>query len=250
MQPTFVGSLGSESVRGVNTIPSASVDGALPMNPSYGFQGSSRVQSASMGMDRAMGRKWSMRGEWSIKIPAPPQQGFSTTIHGFDGMEIDNDSADFSYMTDRDIGGDRDMGVPTSAFDSESSSGRRSHDDNVPIPYSEGSIPKARTLGGDRTRRDGQREVRETLSNAILPPPLTGSGLDLQGQTQTLPPPSLKTFLEARVEETGDTLEVRDSEVHGGTSLFLSFVQKPKLFRIYVEICEVTFFTSKEKTVQ
>ena len=38
MQPTFVGSLGSESVRGVDTIPSASVDGALPMNPSYGFQ--------------------------------------------------------------------------------------------------------------------------------------------------------------------------------------------------------------------
>ena len=163
-----------------------------------------------MGMVRAMGRKRLTGEERSIKIPAPPQQGLSTTIHSFDGMEIDNDSADFAYTTDSDIDGDRDMGVPTSAFDSESSSGRRSRDDNVPISYSEGSIPKARTLGGDGTRGDGQRGVRETRSNAMLPPPLTGSGLVLRGQTQTLPPPSLKTFLEARVEETGDTLEVRD----------------------------------------
>ena len=122
MQPTFVESLGSESARGVDSIPSASVGGALPMNPSYGFQGSSGVQSASMGMDRAMGRKRPTGGERSIKIPAPPQQGLSTTIHSFDGMEIDNDSADFAYTTDRDIDGDRDMGDPTSAFDSKSSS--------------------------------------------------------------------------------------------------------------------------------
>ena len=191
-----------------------------------------------------------MRGEWSIKILAPPQQGFSTTIHGFDGMEIDNDSADFLYTTDRDIERDRDMDVPISAFDSKSSSGRRSRGDNFPISYSEGSIPKARTLGGDRTRGDGQREVREIRSNAMLPPPSTGSGLDFHGQTHALPPPSLKTFLEARVEETGDTLEVRNSEDHGGTSLFLSFVRKPELYRVYVEPSEVTFFTSKEKSVQ
>ena len=208
VQPTFVGSLGSESARGIDSIPSASVGGALPMNPSYGFQGSSGVQNASMGMDRAMGRKWSMRGEWSIKIPAPPLQGFSTTSHGFDGMEIDNYSADFSYTTDRDIERDRDMDVTISAFDSKSSSGRRSRGDNVLISYSEGSILEARTLRGDRTRGDGQREVREIRSNAMLPPPLIGSGLDLQGQTQILPPPSLKSFFEARVEETGDTLEV------------------------------------------
>ena len=46
------------------------------------------------------------------------------------------------------------------------------------------------------------------------------------------------------MEETGDTLEVR------GTSLLLSFVRKPELFRIYVGPSEVTFFTSKEKMVQ
>ena len=62
--------------------------------------------------------------------------------------------------------------------------------------------------------------------------------------------PSLKTFLEARVEETGDILEVRNSEDHGGTSLFPSFVRKPELYRVYVEPSEVTFFTSKEKSVQ
>ena len=122
-----------------------------------------------MGMDRAMG------GERSIKIPAPPLQGFSTTTHGFDGMEIDSYSADFSYTTDRDIERDRDMDVPISAFDSKSSSGRRSRGDNVPISYSEGSIPKARTLGGDRTRGGGQREVRGIRSNAMLPPSLTCS---------------------------------------------------------------------------
>ena len=148
MQPTFVGSLGGESARGIDSIPSASVGGALPMGPSYGFQGSSGVQNASMGMDRAMG------GERSIKIPAPPLQGFSTTTHGFDGMEIDNYSAEFSYTTDRDIERDRDMDVPISAFDSKSSSGRRSRGDNVPISYSEGSILEARTLRGDRTRGD------------------------------------------------------------------------------------------------
>ena len=142
------------------------------------------------------------------------------------------------------------MDVPISAFDSKSSSGRRSRGDNVLISYSEGSILEARTLRGDRTRGDVQRGVRETRSNAMLPPPLTRSGLVLQGQTQTLPPPSLKTFLEARVEETDDTLEVKESEVHGGTSLLLSFVRKPELFRIYVESSEVTFFTSKEKMVQ
>ena len=84
----------------------------------------------------------------------------------------------------------------------------------------------------------------------MLPPPLTGSGLVLQGQTQTLPPPSLKTFLEARVEETGDTLEVRNSEDHGGTSLCLSFVRKPELYRIYGELSEVTSFISRDKTTQ
>ena len=88
-----------------------------------------------------------MGGERSIKNPAPPLQGLSTTTHGFDGMEIDNYSADFSYATDRDIERDRDMDVPISAFDSKSSSGRRSRGDNVPISYFEGSIPKARTLG-------------------------------------------------------------------------------------------------------
>ena len=44
------------------------------------------------------------------------------TTHGFDGMETDNFSGDFLYMTDRDIGRDRDMDVPVSAFDSKSSS--------------------------------------------------------------------------------------------------------------------------------
>ena len=83
----------------------------------------------------------------------------------------------------------------------------------------------------------------------MLPPPLIGSGLDLQGQTQILPPPSLKTFFEARVEETGDTLEIKDSEDHGGTSLFLLFVRKPELYCFYVEPSEVTF-TSKERSVQ
>ena len=83
----------------------------------------------------------------------------------------------------------------------------------------------------------------------MLPPPSTSSGLDLQGQAHALPPPSLKTFLEARVEETGDTLEVRNSEDHGGTSLFLSSVRKPELYRFYVEPFEVTF-ASKERSVQ
>ena len=104
-----------------------------------------------MSMDRAMGR------QRSIKSPASPLQGFSTTTHGFDGMEIDNYSADFSYTTDRDIERDRDMDVPISAFDSKSSSGRRSRGDNVPISYSEGPLLKARMLGGDR--REGT--VRE-----------------------------------------------------------------------------------------
>ena len=84
----------------------------------------------------------------------------------------------------------------------------------------------------------------------MLPPSLTGSGLDLQGQTQTLPPPSLKTFFEAKVEEIGNTVEIRNSEDYCGTSLFLSFVRKPELYRIYIEPSEFTFFTSKEKTVQ
>ena len=66
----------------------------MPINPSCGFQGLSGVQTALMGMDRVMG------GERSIKNPAPPLQGFSTTTHGFDGVEIDNYSVDFSYSTD------------------------------------------------------------------------------------------------------------------------------------------------------
>ena len=39
MQPTFVGSLGSESARGIDSIPSASVGGVLAINSLYGFQG-------------------------------------------------------------------------------------------------------------------------------------------------------------------------------------------------------------------
>ena len=39
-QPTFVGSLGGESARGIGSVPPASVGGALQMKPSYGFQGS------------------------------------------------------------------------------------------------------------------------------------------------------------------------------------------------------------------
>ena len=79
----------------------------------------------------------------------------------------------------------------------------------------------------------------------MLPPSLTGSGLDLQGQAQTLPPPSLKTFFEAKVEEIGNTLEIRNSEDYCGTSLFLSFDPKPELYRFYTEPSEVILgFTS------
>ena len=60
------------------------------------------------------------------------------------------------------------MDASISAFDSKSSSGRRSRGDNVPISYLEGSISKARMFGGDRTRGDDQSEVREIRNNGWI----------------------------------------------------------------------------------
>ncbi|EJD05339.1 WD40 repeat-like protein [Fomitiporia mediterranea MF3/22] len=161
-------------------------------------------------------------------LPPPPisssvsSTGFGYT-NGFDGMDVEGGGPDF--------GGGVDMTVPISALDTRG--GRRSRGDTITVSYGDdnGKQPKARTLGGDRLRDTSEREAREIRrSDALglrnIGGPSTGS---LVRET-VLSTPGLKTFLSERVAETGDVLEARNSEDGKPT--------------------EITFFTSKEKTVQ
>lgn len=215
MQPTFIGSLGGESNGGMGSVPSAA-GGSTSMNSAYGFSGSG--QNIPMA-----GNTTSVGFERDIRLPAPPMQNFasSSSVHGYTGangfQDMDLDGSDFSLGH-----GQMDMEVPISAFDSKSLN-RRGKGESVPISYTEdgrGSIPKARTLGGDRTRDGGTREVREIRSAAPAssgPSHFTGIPSTTDIDAPALAAPALKTFLETRVEDTGDTLEARNSEDGKGT---------------------------------
>ncbi|KAI5118027.1 hypothetical protein M0805_004892 [Coniferiporia weirii] len=153
-------------------------------------------------------------------------------------MELDDDG-DFGMVG-------MDMAVPISALDTRGRRGKGSDMQTHPIPVSVtgsgmfvddcGKPPKARTLGGDRMRGTdaADKDIREIKREGIGMPTSSAvlgiSGLS-SGSLDVLPAPSLKTFLEARVEETGDVLEARNSEDKNQPS-------------------EVTFYASKEKSVQ
>lgn len=118
----------------------------------------------------------------------------------------------FESAMDLDLGGDfdrafeggMDMEVPINSLDSRS---RRNFGDDM-------KVPKARTLGGDRVRSVSDHEVREikVVPRAeILVNPVAGSSTSL-----TFPSPGLKTYFSVKVEDTGDTLEARNSEDASG----------------------------------
>ena len=225
VQPTLVGSLGTKA-----NVPSASttpIPTQLPPPPqpasihtnmpsSTFFPPSASVSSTSF--------------------------GFGASSAGYDGMDVENIN-DFGP----------DMSVPISALDIR---GRRSRSDTITVSFGDeaGKQPRARTLGGDRARDSGEREVREIRRSVV-----DALGLrNVSGPSSSFIPeagygglstPTLKTFLSERVAETGDTFEARNSEDGNGESATDS-IRSGLLTLSLSEPSEITFFSSKEKTVQ
>lgn len=154
-----------------------------------------------------------------------PGAGMHMEVDGFDGFR--GSSA-------------MDMAVPISAIDARVRRGRGSEalspitvsvTGNSLFAEDGGKASKARTLGGDRTRSSDPadrvvREIKREAGGATV-------GLGLEGVNRTgfttssndlIPVAPLKTFLEARIEETGDTVEVRNSENPDGTSRFTALI--------------------------
>ncbi|KAH8109910.1 hypothetical protein DFH11DRAFT_1806964 [Phellopilus nigrolimitatus] len=144
-------------------------------------------------------------------IPVSPPASASSSSMGFGaGMDLD---LSLDHDHDFGLGVDTDMawGDVAVSYSGEENGGK-------PAPPL-----KARTLGGDQPRdRDATgREVHEIrwegAGAAASALGLQGLGLGLgpgngNGPVAGLEVPSLKTFLEARVKETGDMLEERNSE--------------------------------------
>lgn len=148
--------------------------------------------------------------------------GMHMELDGFDGFRGSSAS---------------DMAVPINAIDTRGRR-RRGSEASTPITVSVlgnglfaddgGKAPKARTLGGDRIRSSdpADRVAREIKREGVG----ASIGLGLEGvnrarasasTTDIIPVAPLKTFLEARVEETGDTVEIHNSENQTGM-LFIS----------------------------
>ncbi|KAL5498482.1 HIR1 [Sanghuangporus vaninii] len=218
VQPTFVGSLGTAA-----SVPSASTTGNSSASTSIPTQLPLPRQPANIRTSAPS----------TIFFPPPPVSasgsstsfGFGMSGSGYDGMDVEN-------MNDPGS----DMAVPISALDTR---GRRSRGDTITVSFGDeaGKPSKARTLGGDRVRDQGEKEVREIrragvdtlgLRNVGVP---SSSNFAPESGYGGLSAPILKTFLSERVTETGDTLEARNSEDGSEPS-------------------EITFFSSKEKTVQ
>ncbi|KAH8111710.1 hypothetical protein DFH11DRAFT_1790463 [Phellopilus nigrolimitatus] len=162
-------------------------------------------------------------------IPVPPPASASASSTGFGaGMDL-NLSLDFG------LGVDTDMAVPiTRRAGRRRRLVRREENGGEENGGKPAPPPKARTLGGDRPRdRDaaGQEvhEIRwEGAGASASALGLQGLGLGLGpgngiGPVAGLEAPSLKTFLEARVKETGDMLEERNSEDGSGVAFSLMF---------------------------
>ncbi|THH08803.1 hypothetical protein EW145_g2454 [Phellinidium pouzarii] len=183
----------------------------------------------------------------TASVSIPPAFGVSTSNSSDIGMYMDLDSETSfgaSLGVSSGSGGGMDMAVPINAIDTRGRRGKAL--DGYPVSVSVsglgvytddgGKPPKARTLGGDRIRsaESVEKDVREIKreGNGMWTGSV-GSGLEgpSNSRAEVLPSPSLKTFLEARVEETGDVLEARNSENR-------------------YEPSEVSFYASKEKSVQ
>ena len=141
-----------------------------------------------------------------------PQQPLSHAGDVGGNVPISSFGRGFESAMDLDLGGDfdrafeggMDMEVPINSLDSRS---RRNIGDDM-------KLPKARTLGGDRVRNVGDNEVREIKvapRAEIMVNSVAGSSTSL-----TFPSPSLKTYFSVKVEDTGDTLEARNSEDPNG----------------------------------
>ena len=201
VQPTFVGSIGGMGNSGPST---SMISGGASSDANYGF-GTAQLRNGHVSTfrddERASGS--------GIKLPLPPLQmhgAVSTDGFGFDndmGMDIDNF-----------YGGGVDMDVPINALDSKL---KRGKSDSLSVGYGDDGnirLPKARTLGGDRLRdREAiGREIREIRTNRGVHEMNVNVGAFHNTSSVVLPAPSLKTFLEVRVEETGDILEARNSD--------------------------------------
>lgn len=203
IHPTFEGSLAGGSV------PSAAI--------------SPGISSANVPTSSLLG----VGTEMNIKLPPiPPMQSSrapsskTATAHQFLESTMD---VDFEMG-----GGDMDMDVPINSLDTSggtSSKGKRRASDLAFGDDAAAKVPKARTLGGDRVRETpgALPEVRE-IRERIGPSTWMGGGSGAEGRL-VLAVPTLKTFLECKVEDTSDVLEARNPEDGGSEcSRFLAML--------------------------
>lgn len=189
-------------------VPSSSLSAPPPMTKQSEL--STHSQSAQLTSSVAYHPKRDMFGDSGADM--------HMEVDGFDGFHG---------------GSAMDMAVPINALDTRGRRGRGS-EASTPVTVSGagnslfvddgGKAPKARTLGGDRVRGtdSADRVVREIRREAGGS---SGLALDISGKARSvgvpndiIPAASLKTLLEVRIEETGECVEVRNSETRGGTS--------------------------------
>lgn len=181
IQPSFVSNMGDSASSGSHLAPSANVSSSI-------------VQSEA--------------GTSQIKLQPPPLQTYSHFGDGVDNTSSAPFGRGFDSAMDLDWGGDfqrafeggMDMDVPINSLDSSKS--RRGNSEEF-------RVPKARTLGGDRARIDEHevREIKAVPRAEVQANPIAGTSSSL-----TFPPPSLKTYISTKAEETGDILEAKNTE--------------------------------------